>query len=54
MSAGTVLLVEDNPLTRKFVRRALEGQGCAVVEAESGPLRSGSQASAGSISCSRT
>ena len=35
MTAGTILLVEDNPLTRKFVRRALEGQGCAVVEAES-------------------
>jgi two-component system, cell cycle response regulator DivK len=34
VSAGTILLVEDNPLTRKFVRRALEGQGCAVVEAE--------------------
>ena len=35
MTAGTVLLVEDNPLTRKFVRRALECHGCAVVEADS-------------------
>ena len=31
-----VLIVEDNPITRKFVRIALAGEGIEVVEAESG------------------
>ena len=33
MSAGTVLVVEDNPITRRMVRLALEGYSYHVVEA---------------------
>ena len=33
MSAGTVLLVEDNPITRKMLRLTLESEGCTVLEA---------------------
>ncbi len=32
----TVLVVEDDPLTRTQVQQALEGEGCAVVTAENG------------------
>jgi PAS domain S-box-containing protein len=32
----TVLLVEDQPGVRKFAKRLLESQGCAVLEAENG------------------
>jgi CheY-like chemotaxis protein len=34
MSAGTVLVVEDNPITRRMVRLALEGSSYQVVEAD--------------------
>jgi two-component system KDP operon response regulator KdpE len=34
MSAPTVLLVEDDALIRRFVRTALENEGCRVVEAD--------------------
>ena len=34
MSAGTVLVVEDNPIARRIVRLALEGTGYEVVEAD--------------------
>jgi two-component system KDP operon response regulator KdpE len=30
----TVLLVEDDPHIRRFVRSALEGEGCAVIESD--------------------
>jgi two-component system cell cycle sensor histidine kinase/response regulator CckA len=36
MSAGTILLVEENPITRKMLRAALEIEGYDVVEAENG------------------
>ncbi len=36
MSAHTILVVEDNPITRKMVRVALESEGYAVVEAGDG------------------
>jgi two-component system cell cycle sensor histidine kinase/response regulator CckA len=36
MSAGTVLLVEDNPITRKMLRVALELEGYEVVDAADG------------------
>ncbi len=32
----TVLVVEDDPLTRTQVQQALEGEGCAVITAENG------------------
>ncbi|MCK9284922.1 MAG: two-component system response regulator KdpE [Rhodocyclaceae bacterium] len=34
MSAPQILIVEDEPQIRRFVRQALEGEGCAVREAE--------------------
>src|SRR5437867_2109757 len=34
MSAGTVLVVEDNAIRRRLVRLALEGSGYDVVEAD--------------------
>jgi response regulator RpfG family c-di-GMP phosphodiesterase len=36
MSSSTVLLVEDNPITRKMMRFALEAEGYAVLEAGAG------------------
>jgi PAS domain S-box-containing protein len=33
MTVGTVLIVEDNPITRKMLRLTLESEGCAVLEA---------------------
>ncbi|HEV8241641.1 MAG TPA: response regulator [Thermoanaerobaculia bacterium] len=33
MTAGTVLVVEDNPITRKMLRLTLESEGCTVLEA---------------------
>jgi len=36
MPAQTILIVEDNPITRKMVRVALESEGYTVVEAEDG------------------
>jgi CheY-like chemotaxis protein len=35
-AGGTVLLVEDDPLTREMARRAVESAGWTVVEAENG------------------
>jgi two-component system KDP operon response regulator KdpE len=34
MRAGTVLVVEDSPLTRRIIRLALEGSGYDVFEAD--------------------
>jgi two-component system, cell cycle sensor histidine kinase and response regulator CckA len=34
---ATILVVEDNPITRKMVRVALEAEGHRVIEAEDGP-----------------
>ena len=36
MNAGTILVVEDNPITRKMMRFALESEGYRVSEAEDG------------------
>jgi two-component system cell cycle sensor histidine kinase/response regulator CckA len=36
MSMGTILVVEDNPITRKMMRFALESEGYRVVEAGEG------------------
>ena len=36
MTSPTVLVVEDNPVTRKMIRVTLESQGCIVVEAADG------------------
>ncbi|NUP13016.1 MAG: response regulator [Polyangiaceae bacterium] len=36
MSSTTILLVEDNPLTRKLVRFALEREACTLLEATTG------------------
>ena len=36
MALATVLVVDDAPLTRRLLRRALEGRGFAVVEATDG------------------
>lgn len=35
-SAATVVIVEDEPQIRRFVRMALESEGCSVVEAATG------------------
>ncbi len=35
-SRPTILVVEDNPITRKMIRIALESEGYAVIEADSG------------------
>ncbi len=36
MKASTILVVEDNPVTRKMVRMALAGEGYTVLEARDG------------------
>src|SRR5216684_6277824 len=36
VSAGTILVVEDNPITRKMMRFALESEGFRVSEAGEG------------------
>ncbi|MBI3911572.1 MAG: response regulator [Armatimonadetes bacterium] len=36
MTPPTILVIEDNPATRKIVRLALESAGCAVLEAPDG------------------
>ncbi len=36
MNAATILVVEDNPITRKMMRFALESEGYRVSEAEDG------------------
>src|SRR5216110_299235 len=36
MSAGTILVVEDNPITRKMLRVALELEGYEVLDAAEG------------------
>ena len=52
--ARTVLVVEDEPALRHFVRRALEGAGYAVVEAADGGPRSTSSPRRPRRSCSPT
>jgi CheY-like chemotaxis protein len=38
IASGKVLLVEDDPLVRRLAKRALEGQGFKVLEAENGAI----------------